>query len=264
MPRTCVVSLSRSCSSVRAGDVLVFRFVCCLYAFETVFQRFSCRLLCCILVSSAVHCSRVFAVLYSRVVCCALFLCRLLCSVHVSSVVHRCHVAPAEPDERGPPPMMDVAFEVRLYIGNTWEHVTRCDSQATLPPQCRGASSTCRVVPVIGSYPLNLNEHCLAIREMPLVDDRGKVQPIVVLSTTLLSYRGEDVASSGRVRAVLCCAVLCCAVLCCAVLCCAVLCCAVLCCAVLCRAVPCCAVLCRARLRFVLSWPSESLTVSPC
>jgi hypothetical protein len=87
MPRTCVMSLSRSFSSVCAGDVLVTRAMCVhvegcvpgLYdvtvvrvscalrerrrlwssvvcAFESVFQRFTCHLLWSVHVSFAVHC----------------------------------------------------------------------------------------------------------------------------------------------------------------------------------------------------------------
>jgi hypothetical protein len=53
----------------------------------------------------------------------------------------------------------------------------------------------------IGSYPLKISEHVLSLKEVPLSDDRGRVQPILGMATGFLTYRGEDVTASGRVRA---------------------------------------------------------------
>ncbi len=50
------------------------------------------------------------------------------------------------------------------------------------------------------SYPLKVSEHCLCLRETPLFDDRGRVQPILAMCTGYLAYRGEDSMASGRVR----------------------------------------------------------------
>ena len=50
------------------------------------------------------------------------------------------------------------------------------------------------------SYPLRAAEHCLSVKEMPLLDDRGRIQPVVAMSTGFLTYRGEDVGATGRVR----------------------------------------------------------------
>jgi hypothetical protein len=147
-----------------------------------------------------------------------------------SAVRHFSFVCPSvtvDPDVA--PPLMDLAFELRLYVGGTWECVARYGEcsvlsfpapthsplPATPPPAtcfpalCTSPKSSLlpvflvpAVVCVCGppcSYPLKASEHVLTLKETPLQDDRGRVQPILAMGTGFVTYRGEDVGSTGRV-----------------------------------------------------------------
>ena len=71
------------------------------------------------------------------------------------------------------PPLRELAYEVRLYVGGSWDHAA--------------------------SFTLDLSEHVLALAEVSLLDARDRPQALIAVGTGYHTSRGEDANALGRV-----------------------------------------------------------------